>query len=838
MSTKRLPSAFAFRLVLALLSGTFFHVQATAAQAEAWVAVGGKSAGKTVIHILEARSARLKLSIRSLGSAFKRGVTVAVGDVNGDGTPDVMAAPAKGGRPLVRVFDGATGAPMAGAVGRFPAFPSSYRGGLNLASGDVNGDGAADIIAGAGAGDPPRVRVFSGKDGSLLADFLAFEPGFRGGVRVASGDFRRRLKADIVAAPGIGGPPRIKVFSADDQSELANYLAFSRGFRGGVYVSTGDMNHDGTVDLVLGAGKGGRGRVKVHSGLTQTPLLDFKPTEAGTHDIHGITAADADGDGFDDLLLSRQTGVASRIEARAGRDGQLLAWPDSPDALPGTIYSLSGSMEHGRGTNFSLSAPVTNEIDPVERLARYIPADAEHTDGQYVAVRSEDIAAGKHVYVITHGWAPGYRDWVDAYLPGHVLKWWETAGFGGSYPAPSPDPGPASIWMFTEISQAGIPIAPAGGLAAQIVRADPDAVVLAYSWLDDSATTSTLSNSIPEQAYLSEALTNVNGARLASALNTVLGREYAGQIHLLGHSHGSKVATLAAVGLKQQGGPAVQQLTVFDSPESEVPDEGSATNYLWHFFPQLDISKIPGNGTFIDNYFSAFGIAYQPMQIDGSSPLGDLIDAQLYAYPYSELDLGDWHAYPPAWYAQANSQACSGSSNGGLAWSPLIGGDPSALPPAWEQSWSRFDYSAANQACLEQPFFTLTPSVTFDPLVINDADSPDKPAVSTIQLGLGTGQDAQFDGTYSKNSNWSGISFDYTFSGSGQGILKIQINDYLAYYVDSQYLQPGVTQHAALNIGWPSSSQAISVILLAPDGTASNAQVSLGNFRQFDVSNL
>src|SRR5688500_7413456 len=66
--------------------------------------------------------------------------------------------------------------------------PATFLGGISVAAGDVNNDGFADIIAGARAGGGPQVLVFSGRDGSILHNFMAFGEGFRGGISVAAGD--------------------------------------------------------------------------------------------------------------------------------------------------------------------------------------------------------------------------------------------------------------------------------------------------------------------------------------------------------------------------------------------------------------------------------------------------------------------------------------------------------------------------------------------------------------------------------------------------------------------------------------------------------------------------
>jgi hypothetical protein len=93
-----------------------------------------------------------------------------------------------GGGPHVRVFDVSTGLP----VRDFFAYDPAFTGGVRVALGDVNGDGIPDLVTGAGPGGGPHVRVFDGATGAVIQEFFAYAPGFTGGVFVDARDVRRR----------------------------------------------------------------------------------------------------------------------------------------------------------------------------------------------------------------------------------------------------------------------------------------------------------------------------------------------------------------------------------------------------------------------------------------------------------------------------------------------------------------------------------------------------------------------------------------------------------------------------------------------------------------------
>jgi hypothetical protein len=207
-------------------------------------------------------------------AGFGGGVFVAAGDVNGDGKADVITG-AGGASSHVKVFDGAT---LRGGVtveiASFLAYPG-FGGGVTVAAGDVNGDGKADVITGTGAG-AAHVKVIDGTrlgqvnagggiaDSALLASFFAYS-GFAGGVFVAAGDVNGDGRADIITGTA-SLASHVKVIDAtrlgmvnaagaiEDAALFSSFYAEDSTFSGGIRVAATDHNKSGVAQVATTPG--------------------------------------------------------------------------------------------------------------------------------------------------------------------------------------------------------------------------------------------------------------------------------------------------------------------------------------------------------------------------------------------------------------------------------------------------------------------------------------------------------------------------------------------------------------------------------------------------------
>ena len=247
--------------------------------------------------------------------------------------------------PNVRTYDASTVAGGSstfltppGDIGAFPGFGGSVR----VASGDVNGDGIDDIITaqGSGRGSGSQIRIFDGYSSMFLgtavelASFYAFSneagasqtPGFAGGVFVAAADFNGDGFDELVVSAGAGARGHLKVFNFNvggdaflgSAPELRSSFYSYTDFAGEIRITT--LRAGAITYLVTGSGAGvSQSDVRLYANaftLGQIPDLTFVAPAAQVFPYAGykggvsVAGGDTDGDGQDELFVSKNSGTS------------------------------------------------------------------------------------------------------------------------------------------------------------------------------------------------------------------------------------------------------------------------------------------------------------------------------------------------------------------------------------------------------------------------------------------------------------------------------------------------------------------------------------------------
>lgn len=154
--------------------------------------VGAGKGNEPWVKIFDRQGKELK-RFYAFDRVFRGGVSVAVADLDGDGKIEIIVSPGSGLNSEVRIFssDGKL-------KNKFSVFEKNFRGGVSVAAGDVDGDGIKEIVVGAGKGGGPQIAIYNGQ-GELKSQYYAYDNDFKKGVRISVSDINNDGKAEILA---------------------------------------------------------------------------------------------------------------------------------------------------------------------------------------------------------------------------------------------------------------------------------------------------------------------------------------------------------------------------------------------------------------------------------------------------------------------------------------------------------------------------------------------------------------------------------------------------------------------------------------------------------------
>jgi hypothetical protein len=334
---------------------------------------------QSFVDVVSGKTGRQLLHIVTRDSRMIFGISVAgVGDVDGDGIPDVAAvAVLQGfsayGEGWVTVHSGADGH----TIHEFLGAASGENGfGFAIAAlADLDGDGVRELAVGVPGGRSHGegfVRIFSLKSGSELATVDAPAGYYQFGAAVAAcrdldGDAQDDLLVSGSSAPPLifYDPNQVWTISGATRTPLA-HLRTPAGFDsfGSRLAGAGDVNRDGVGDFLVATSAKvtatQRESARLYDGRTLATLCTFESAGSGASPVAGVP--DVDGDGFDDLLVGFPWEASYGAVRLYGGDDLFL------DATPTVVAAgdtLRKQLRTGVAGNLAMIALVAVNTTPL-----------------------------------------------------------------------------------------------------------------------------------------------------------------------------------------------------------------------------------------------------------------------------------------------------------------------------------------------------------------------------------------------------------------------------------------------------------------------------------------
>jgi hypothetical protein len=313
--------------------------------------------------------------------------SIAVGDFNGDGIPDLAVVNMCGSGPNCAAVGsiGTVSILLGKGDGTF-TLKSSLTTGVDpyfVAVGDFNGDGIPDLAVANNCGTDPTCKsagtvsiLLGNGDGTFTAK--ASPATGNGPLSIAVGDFNRDGKLDLAVANGSSNSISILLGNGDGTFTAAASAAAGYG----KFVAIGDFNQDGVTDLAVAIGGGSTVTVLLGNGdgtfnLAASPVVGYTPESLAVGDFNGdgipdLAVAIGSSGSTIRLLLTQLTQVATAIATRispVGTGTHLIVASYPGDSSYNSSTSGTAALTAQQGTPTVTVTPSSSSITTAQPLS-------------------------------------------------------------------------------------------------------------------------------------------------------------------------------------------------------------------------------------------------------------------------------------------------------------------------------------------------------------------------------------------------------------------------------------------------------------------------------------
>ncbi len=195
-------------------------------------------------------------NIGSFKLQYKNPIGLEIADLYKTGREKIIVSSPVGYEPKISIYD------IDGTLLKsFPIYTKGLKTGISIAVCDIDNDFQKEIITAPKKGAAPHVLFYS-KEGVLKGQFFAGNKQFKGGLNIACGDLNNDKKNELVITTESLNFPYVLVYNKNGEL-LSSFLAYEENFRNELVASIADIDFDYQNEIILNTTSGNASQIKI-----------------------------------------------------------------------------------------------------------------------------------------------------------------------------------------------------------------------------------------------------------------------------------------------------------------------------------------------------------------------------------------------------------------------------------------------------------------------------------------------------------------------------------------------------------------------------------------------